>query len=298
MTLRIKRPIASAVYDGRVLPEDEYVISRGPDQSPRGDSAVLSGDGDGRRRIPIDETRWIGGVATPDASSLKPICITMTRPLILVCVPLWPTPEAVLPYFKARLTGKSLPPHAHDGLKVEGDKVPYDVKYYPTPNEHGPSEEEWKRCEVLLCLQVPEQLYVELPILLQAELTRVARTSSTQVPNLKLVQLSSAGVGHVTGTPFYKSIPEESKIIVCSASGIHVVPISEHGTHCLSPFPVSRLTSFNPAVIATTMALYHNFPKFILSGAEDPPRWIRMPELGNGGFVVRELRGRTIGLLG
>ena len=46
------------------------------------------------------------------------------------------------------------------------------------------------------------------------------------------------------------------------------------------------------------MALYHNFPKFILSGAQDPPRWIRMPELGHGGFVVRELRGRTIGLLG
>jgi hypothetical protein len=85
----------------------------------------------------------------------------MTRPLILVCVPLWPTPEAVLPYFKARLSGKSLPPHAHGGLNVKDEEVPYDVKYYPTPNEHGPSEEEWKRCEVLLCLQIPEKLYVE-----------------------------------------------------------------------------------------------------------------------------------------
>lgn len=83
----------------------------------------------------------------------------MPRPLILVCVPLWPTPEAVLPYFKARLAGKSLPPHAHDGLAVEGD-VPYDVKYYPTPNEQGPTEDEWKRCAVLLCLQIPEKLYV------------------------------------------------------------------------------------------------------------------------------------------
>lgn len=47
--------------------------------------------------------------------------------------------------------------------------------------------------------------------------------------NLKLIQLCSAGVNHIQGTPFYKSIPEESDLIVCSASGIHVVPISEHG---------------------------------------------------------------------
>ena len=36
-------------------------------------------------------------------------------------------------------------------------------------------------------------------------------------------------MNHIQGTPFYKSIPEESDLIVCSASGIHVVPISEHG---------------------------------------------------------------------
>lgn len=71
-----------------------------------------------------------------------------------------------------------------------------------------------------------------------------------------------------------------------------VRPLSRPGFRCPADF------SLFLAVIATTMALYHNFPKFILSGAEDPPRWIRMPELGNGGFVVRELRGRTIGLLG
>lgn len=63
------------------------------------------------------------------------------------------------------------------------------------------------------------------------------RTSTAQVPNLKLVQLSSAGVGHVTATPFYQSIPEESELIVCSASGIHVVPISEHGTSAVTHHP-------------------------------------------------------------
>ncbi|KAJ9117000.1 hypothetical protein QFC22_004658 [Naganishia vaughanmartiniae] len=191
------------------------------------------------------------------------------KPLILVCVPLWPTPDDVLPFFKARLAGKDLPPQKPRdaaSLDVKDGKLEYEVKYYPTPNEKGegkaPTEEEWKRCQALVCLQIPECL-----------------ESTKQVPSLRLVQLSSAGVGHVETTAFYRSIPKDSDLIVCSASGIHVVPISEH-------------------VIATTMALYHNFPKFILSGAEDPPRWIRMPELGNGGFVVRELRGRTIGLLG
>jgi hypothetical protein len=86
------------------------------------------------------------------------------NPLILVCVPLYPSPEAVLPYFKARLAGKKLPPHAPnaDDLAVEADDVPFEVKYYPTANEEGrgPSEEEWKRCAVLVCLQIPERLYV------------------------------------------------------------------------------------------------------------------------------------------
>jgi hypothetical protein len=39
-------------------------------------------------------------------------------------------------------------------------------------------------------------------------------SSAEQMPNLKLIQLSSAG---------YKSFPEDSKLICANASGIHVV---------------------------------------------------------------------------
>lgn len=45
------------------------------------------------------------------------------------------------------------------------------------------------------------------------------------------------------------------------------------------------------------MMLYHNFPKYVLAAHEDPPRWVKMGEMGNGGFVIRELRGRRMGIL-
>jgi hypothetical protein len=48
-------------------------------------------------------------------------------------------------------------------------------------------------------------------------------SSAEQMPNLKLIQLSSAGYAHYEATPFYKSFPEDSKLICANASGIHVV---------------------------------------------------------------------------
>ncbi|KAJ9113874.1 hypothetical protein QFC19_000067 [Naganishia cerealis] len=201
------------------------------------------------------------------------------KPLILVCVPLWPTPDDVLPFFKARLAGKDLPPQKpRHSVDVQDAKLPYEVRYYPTPNEAGegnaPTKEEWERCQVLVCLQIPE------PSRQRRYQTSVSCSSPLPVWDMSNRQLCMFRklpqypvFAHILTSCFavdweksYRSIPDDSELIVCSASGIHVVPISEH-------------------VIATTMALYHNFPKFILSGAQDPPRWIKMPELGNGGFV-------------
>ena len=49
------------------------------------------------------------------------------------------------------------------------------------------------------------------------------RKSVEQTPNLKLVQLISAGYTHYEGTDFYKSLDESNSLILANASGIHVV---------------------------------------------------------------------------
>lgn len=106
----------------------------------------------------------VGEGGKDSASGWRDTSTMLQKPLILVCVPLYPSPEAVLPYFKARLAGKKLPPRAPDAddLAVEDEDVPFEVKYYPTPNEvgKGPSDGDWERCAVLVCLQIPERLCV------------------------------------------------------------------------------------------------------------------------------------------
>lgn len=130
----------------------------------------------------------------------------------------------------------------------------------PSPNDTYATVEELAEADVLFGFQVPPHL-----------------TSFDQTPKLKLFQLLSAGYGHITSTPFFKSVPDESDFTLASASGIHVSTISEH-------------------VVATAMMLFHKLHTLVIKASKEE-RWVRATD-ELGGHFIKELRGATVGVIG
>jgi D-2-hydroxyacid dehydrogenase (NADP+) len=95
----------------------------------------------------------------------------------------------------------------------------------------------------------------------------VPNTVPQQSPHLRWIQLPSAGVDHLLGTPIWAS-----DVLICSSAGIHAVPMAEHG-------------------MAMTLALARHLPAIVR--AQDSDTWNH--DLGQH---VSELRGRTMGILG
>lgn len=116
--------------------------------------------------------------------------------------------------------------------------------------------------------RTPEEM---LPYLAEPEVlyTYHADFLPEQAPNLRWVQLSSAGVNHLLGKPIMKS-----DTIVTTSSGIHSVPIAEY-------------------VFGSILAFARKFPlalSFQQRGEWPRDRWKHL--------LGRELRGSTIGIVG
>jgi phosphoglycerate dehydrogenase-like enzyme len=96
------------------------------------------------------------------------------------------------------------------------------------------------------------------------------------VPNLKFVQLASAGAELALDNPLWKD--ETSKDIqLCNASGVHTFAIPQY-------------------FIATTLALFHQLqPQILIS--QNEKRWATDADIA-GQLFVRELRSCTVGVLG
>lgn len=90
------------------------------------------------------------------------------------------------------------------------------------------------------------------------------------VPNLRWVQVDSAGVNLLHNTPLWKS-----DIPITSANGVHAVQIAEH-------------------VLAMLLAHAHHLP--LAYRLQDHAQWASSQQLE--AFVSPEIRGKTLGILG
>jgi phosphoglycerate dehydrogenase-like enzyme len=116
--------------------------------------------------------------------------------------------------------------------------------------------------------KTPEDM---LPLLGEPEVlyTFFADFAPEQAPNLRWVQLSSAGIDHVMGKPLMASF-----IPIATTSGIHAIPIAEY-------------------TFGSMLAFARKFPQmFALQQRHEWPqgRW--------DALLGAELRGRTIGIIG
>lgn len=94
-------------------------------------------------------------------------------------------------------------------------------------------------------------------------------TTLENAPNLKWVQLHTAGIDHVIDTPVWNS-----DVVITTASGIHVTTIGEY-------------------VLAQMLALSRRLPRMI-----DHQRRAEWPSGRWDKFLGRELRGSTVGIIG
>jgi len=112
---------------------------------------------------------------------------------------------------------------------------------------------------------VPPELWDRVEVLY----TISAIPDPARVPDLRWVQLHSAGVNHVRGTPLWAS-----DVTITTASGIHAPTIAEY-------------------VLMMMLAFAHRLPRMIYyqgQGEWPSQRWRK--------FVPQELRGATVGILG
>lgn len=89
-------------------------------------------------------------------------------------------------------------------------------------------------------------------------------------PNLRWVQVNSAGVDFLYDTPLWKS-----EVAITNASGIHAVQIAEY-------------------VLTMLLAHVHHLPRSI--HFQTQARWATGRD--RSGLITRELRGKTLGILG
>jgi len=110
---------------------------------------------------------------------------------LLIIGPIYPEPSA-LDAFKARFPGLQI---AHHREEFNASKPPFPL-------------EEWKDVTIAVT-------FMTLP------------TTQEEAPNLKYVQLMSAGANHVLQHPFFKN----TDAVFCTANGVHgCVPWSRQQT--------------------------------------------------------------------
>jgi len=97
---------------------------------------------------------------------------------------------------------------------------------------------------------------------------RIPNNVPAESPDLRWIQLPSAGVDHIRGLPVWSS-----NILITASQGIHTVPMSEHA-------------------MAMLLGLTRQIP--YMTRAQERKEWLRNQPRPLGG----ELRGRTIGILG
>ncbi|HEX7733216.1 MAG TPA: D-2-hydroxyacid dehydrogenase [Ktedonobacteraceae bacterium] len=90
------------------------------------------------------------------------------------------------------------------------------------------------------------------------------------VPDLRWVQINSAGVEELYDTPLWRS-----EVAITNASGIHAVQIAEY-------------------VLGMLLSYAHHFPE--AARLQNSSRWPAIPEKLS--LSTRELRGKTLGILG
>ncbi|KZT67620.1 hypothetical protein DAEQUDRAFT_383796 [Daedalea quercina L-15889] len=97
-----------------------------------------------------------------------------------------------------------------------------------------------------------------------------------QVPNLKFVQLDSAGADGVVREKMWHEEGAE-RVVMATVAGVHMAPISQY-------------------FIMTTLALFHHLQEQILVSQVDK-RWGKDAEFG-GRLFVQELKDKIVGVLG
>ncbi|GAA6060938.1 hypothetical protein JCM10212_003846 [Sporobolomyces blumeae] len=152
------------------------------------------------------------------------------------------------------LTNVHLKPALLDSLRSSFDRV-----IYYGQDDGEPSADDLAHADVFLGLQVPKRL-----------------ESVDQVPRLKLFETVSAGFSHITDTPFFQNLPDESDLMFANSSGIHVSTIGEH-------------------VLATVMMLYHKLHTIAIT-LHNEKRWMGPGDLG--GMFIRELSTLKVGIIG
>ncbi|KAI0733960.1 hypothetical protein C8Q72DRAFT_873376 [Fomitopsis betulina] len=93
-----------------------------------------------------------------------------------------------------------------------------------------------------------------------------------QAPNLRFVQLVSAGVDALVHQRMWHE-KEAARVVAATAAGVHMTPISQH-------------------FIMTTLAMFHRLQEQILQVEK---RW---GKADLGGLFIQKLRSKTVGVLG
>jgi phosphoglycerate dehydrogenase-like enzyme len=106
----------------------------------------------------------------------------------------------------------------------------------------------------------------------EALLTLRALPTLEQAPNLRWVQLYSAGVNQILKQPLY----QEKQVTFTTASGVHAVNIAEY-------------------VFTMLLAWYHRLPLILQN--QQKKQW-KGDEEGMRTLQIEELRGKTIGIVG
>lgn len=125
---------------------------------------------------------------------------------------------------------------------------------------------------------VPAEIEQRATHLLTIGFTMHNRTAG---PNVKLIQTFTAGIDHIRNREFFKTLPEEDKaggLHLCNASGVHSTTIGEYA-------------------LMQTLKYYHR--SWLLDEMQRSAHWDRDPYCPPGTIDgTRELRGRTMGVLG
>ncbi|KAK9448956.1 uncharacterized protein V1518DRAFT_427396 [Limtongia smithiae] len=115
---------------------------------------------------------------------------------------------------------------------------------------------------------IPAEIWAQATVLLTHQILPPSREA---VPNLKYVQLFSAGSNLLVSQPFFK---ENSDIIFCNASGVHGPIISEY-------------------VILMILTFFHDSQQYAKWQSEE--RWGKVTDFPKD---IKYQYGRTIGILG
>ncbi len=127
------------------------------------------------------------------------------------------------------------------------------IELRPTNSDKAIDDDMWQDVEIL---------YTSFATILPAP---------EKVPNLRWIQLYSAGADRITSNPLF-----QTSVIFTSASGVHAINMAEH-------------------VLCMVLAWFHRLPQILeqQQRAQWPPNSLRSTL-----YVAEELRGKTMGIVG